>query len=343
MATNIAKIGSLTEYTSVVNPIELIPAKYGIMSALGLFTAESLNTDSVIIPRIQYSAHKMTAVRWGTAVKNQAKEAKGYLTLQIPHYAEEDAILPRDIRGKFQWEDIVATERKESVQALFARKMRTMTDAATRTWDAAFIQLVRDGTAVRDDLGNLYNYYTEFGETRVDVTMTLSDETIDPMPKIQEAIDAVVDNFRGGYIPTRFVCLAERTLFDSLARHPYTVDSYKYIEQNQSVAILNQKLATGGMNLDDRYTTLEMGGVTFIRVDSNEMTVGEGRLFPVDIPDLFKVFFAPSEKNFAVVDSIAQSAYYWEETTEKEVHMEVESNFLPVLMWPKAVVRIVRA
>lgn len=345
MSYNVPKIGSLTDFTSVVdNPIIKIPARYSIMSDLGLVKPQYHNTNTFIVTRLEYSDNKITPVQWGTAAKNDHVNSKSYLTLQIPHYAQENAILPQDLDGKFSWEQVVAADRIQGVQELYEQKMGQAKQAMANAWNAAFLQLVVDGTAAKDSFGGLTNYYTEMGITRKNVTMTLNDEGLDPMIAIYEAIDYIKDTYRGGTIPSRLICLAERTLFDSLERHPYTVDSYKYFPQMQSTEILNQGLGTGGLGLSGYYKTLEFGGVTFIRVDDNEMTVGEGRLFPVDIDDLFEVHFAPAKDHFSTVNTTAQSMYYWEDIVEdKRIGMTVETNFIGVLKWPEVVVRVVKA
>jgi len=345
MSYNIAKLGSRTDYTSVdENPISLIPARYNIMTQLGLFTPKFHNTNTVTLTRIEYSDESLEPVRWGTAAKNSNEDVKGYLDLRIPHYAKTDSITPENIDHKFQWEDVIATERKESVTAEFERKMAKMKQSLVNGWNAKFIQLMRDGTATIDELGNLVDYYTEFGITRKVVNVPLSDEGIDPMPYLYQISDHVKDTFRGGYIPNRFIGLAHRDWFDALERHPYTVDSYKYIAQDQSVEILNQILGTQGLPLDTRYRVLEMGGITWVRVDSEEMTANEVRVFPVDVPDLFEVHFAPSKKKFSTIQQTAQEMYYFEKLVDDElITMEVETNFLPVLRWPDAIVRVTKS
>jgi hypothetical protein len=345
MPYNVPKIGSLTDFTSVVdNAIIKIPARYSIMSDLGLVKPEYHNTNTFILTRLEYKDGKLTPVQWGTAVKNDHTNTKSYLTLQIPHYAQENAILPQDADSKFSWDQVVAADRIQGVQELYEQKMGQAKQAMVNAWNSAFLQVMRDGTAAKDASGGTTNYYTEMAITQKTVTMTLSDDTIDPMAKIYEAIDHIKDVYRGGTIPSRFICLAERTLFDALERHPYTVDSYKYFAQVQSTAILNQGLGTGGLGLNAYYKTLEFGGVTFIRVDTNEMTLGEGRLFPVDIPDLFEVHFAPAKDHFSTVNTVAESMYYWEDVVpDKRIGMTVETNFLAVLKWPEVVVKVVKA
>jgi hypothetical protein len=344
MSYNAPKIGSLTDFTSVTDPILLIPSRYSVISDLGLPKPEYHNTNTFIVPRIQRKEGKLTPVRWGTAVKNDSTDVKGYLPLQIPHYAQENAILAQDVDGKFSWEQVVAADRIQGVQELYERKMAVAKQEMVNAWESAFLQVIVEGTAAKDDIGGTYNYYTEFGVTRTDVTMDLTDDLYDPMTGFYAMIDDVKDKFKGGFTPNKFVLLAERTLFDAIERHPYTVDSYKYFAQMQSAAVLNQGLSTGGLGLDNRYRVLEYGGVTIIRVDSNEMTVGEGRLIAVDVPDLLEVHFAPAKDHFSTVNTTAQSMYYWEDIVpDKRIGMTVETNFIPVLKWPECVVRVIKA
>lgn len=341
MAKNIAKVGSFVEYQSLTKELEVIPSRYNIMGDLGVFEAEFLNTDQFTIPRISYKEYKLDPMAWGTAAKNVGSNGKGYLPLVIPHRGLEDAILPRDIRNKFQWEDVIATERKESVQTMFNRKMKTMKDVFAKTWSDAMMQLVREGTANIEG-GGTVNFYTEFGVTRTDVALALATAGTNPKILIQTIIDDIVNNFEGGYTPSRYVGIADPVFFDKLANHPYVLDAVKYFQQDQSVELLTKKLGTNGYNLDTVYQVLDFGGITWIRAAAGEMTAGEARVFPVDVPDLFKIFFAPSEENFDVVNQTAEQLYYFEYIGDRNnnIEMKMESNFLPATMWPKSIVRV---
>lgn len=343
MPTNVPVVGSLVNYTSLTKELLVIPARYSIMADLGLFQAEFLNTQNFTLPKIDIKDFKADFIPWGTYQKSYGKDIKGYLTLDVPHVAITDAIVPSDTKNKYAWEDVIATDRKDSVVGLFNRKRATGRQAITNKWNEAMIQLVKDGTATRDAFGNTIDYYTEFGVTRTDVAFDLADDTVDPMVKIKEGIDDIQNNFRGGFVPTRFLCLASPTFFDKLERHAVIVDSYKYIAQTQSTEILNQRLGNGGVSgLTQQYQTLDIGGVTFVRLNASEMTANEARLFPLDVPDLFKIFFAPSEENFSTIDSTAEQLYYFEYLNDRmnEYSMIFESNFLPATMWPKAIVRL---
>lgn len=342
MATNVPIVGSLTEYTSLVSAIEYIPARYNVIGDLGLFSQELLNTDTLYVPKIEIKDYKVPPVAWGTAGKTYGKNVKGYLPLKIAHRALEDAVTPLDTRGKYAWQDVVAKDRKESVNNLFIQKIATAKQAFANEWSAAMMQLVRDGTAVVDEFGTTVDYYTEFGTARQTVAFDLADETVDPMIKIQELRDNIQNGFKGGYTPSNILVIADPAWFDKLARHPYTIDTYKYFPQSQSVAILNGKLGTAGLNLNAAYQVLDFGGITIVRARTGEMTAGEARAFPLDVPEMFKMFFAPSAENFEVSDAMAQSMYYFEYLSGRNdlYTLKFESNFLPATMQPLMIQRL---
>lgn len=343
--SNIAKIGSLIEYTSLSKELEVIPVRLNVMGDLGLFTAEYLNSDSVVIPRITYKDYKYSDVPWGSRVKNNQNNTKDYLSLVIPHFSGEEAILPLDLRGKATWEDVINADRPEALQNVINRKMATIKQGYANTWSDAMLQLVVSGTAYAPNATISTNYYTEFAVTQTTIDVALSDETLDPMPRVQAIIDDIVDNFKGGTPPTRFMGLADRTFFDALARHPYVVNALSQHVVSQTAQILSEQLGTQGYNLSAaRYQVLEFGGITWVRLPTG-MTAGEARVFPTDIPDMFKLFFAPSDENFSSVNATAEQLYIYEylDSRGQSIDIHHQSNFLTATMWPKAILRVTKS
>lgn len=348
MATNIAKQGSYIEFTSLSKEMQLIPVRQNILGALGLFTAEYLNTDTVTIPRITVKDYKYSDVPWGTRVKNNANNTKGVLTLPIPASAGEDVVLPMDVKGKFNWDDIVAANRPDTVQAFVARKMATIKQAYANTWSAAMMQLVRDGTAyapngtLATSYGSTVNFFTEFGVSQTTVALGLADQSVSPKAQCKAIIRAIQDNFKGGFVPNNFLGICSREVFDALEGHPYVVDGNKLVNNAQSLDVVLGRLGYGGLALDGRYEMLDFGGIVWICAAAGEMTTNEARVFPVDVPDMFKVFFAPSIENFDTVNATAQEVYYYEYMSDRKDSVEIhhESNFLFATLWPSAIIKV---
>jgi hypothetical protein len=345
MTTMIPKAGSYTDFTTLSKEMELIPVSANVSVDLGLFRSEYLNTDTLQIARTTNNDYALTDVPWGTRVKNHLLGGKGVLTLSVPHFGGEDAILPRDVKGKFDWEDLVSTTRPQTVQRFVARKMAAAKRTIANTWMKAEMQLINSGTAYAPNGTVVVNYFTEFGVTQSSLALTLSNQNLDPKPAIKAITRNIQDNFQGGFVPSRFVGLCDRAFFDALEGHAFVRDAVKHFEQDQSVEILTQRLGTKGYNLDARYEVLNFGGVTWICAANGEITANEARVFPVDVPDMFVKFFAPSEENFDIVNQEALEAYYFEymSTRRDRVDIHYETNVLCATMWPKALVRVTMA
>jgi len=223
------------------------------------------------------------------------------------------------------------------------KKKEKARQAIVNTWSDAMMGLIRDGTAYAPNGTIVNDYYAAFGVTRSNLTINLvpSDS---PKPSIQAAIDNIVDNFKGGFVPSRFVAFAGRAFFDALAGHPFVLENARiYSSEMQSVEVLTGILGTQGYNLNARYQVLDFGGVIWIRVSSTtEIAADEARLFPTDLPDLFKIFFAPSDLTFDTINSPAQEEYYFEkmESDRTALNFSYETNFLVATLWPKAIVKL---
>ncbi len=330
------------EWINLTAGVEYIPVRRNLAGNLGLFSPEYLETNTAILPVTTVNDYKMVDIPWGTRLKNVGTDSKKTLRLEVPHFAVEDAIRPNDINGKVDWDDFMLQTRSQTVERFVDKKKERARQTVANTHSAAMMGLIKDGTAYAPSGTVVNNYYTAFGVTRSELTLDLR-QTEDPLISIQAAKDDIADNFKGGFVPNSHVAFAGRTLFDSLARHPYTIDLGKHLLDTQSIEILTGILGTQGVNLNARYQVLSLGGVMWIRVDStDEMPLNEARLFPTDLPDLFKIFFAPSDLTFDTINSPAQEEYYFEkmEADRTAVNFSYESNFLVGTLWPKAIVKL---
>lgn len=350
MATkNISSPVNPTEWTSLHEPFNYINPRRNILASLGLFQSEFLNTRTLELPRVTMNEFRMVDSTWGTRVFNTQGDNKQNLLLKIPHFGVEDAITPLDIDQKIAWEDFYDPQSlvKETVERVQLRKMNQARRNVTRMWDEAMLHLVRDGSAYAPNGTVVTNYYTEFGVTRQDVPLAVSDPLVDPKTSIQAMIDTIIDNFKGGYEPGSFIGLLGRELFDELVSHPAVIDAARYgaLIGNQNAEVLARRLGTTPLNLNSSYQVLDFGGVLWVRVHGNEMPADEGRIFPTDVDSLFKIFFAPSIDDFDVINTTALEAYYRIKMNEDRDRLRIryESNPLVATLWPSAILRIIRS
>jgi hypothetical protein len=343
MANKIVDPLNINEWINLTKGVEYIPVRRNLAGNLGLFQSELLDTNTAIMPVTTSDDYKLVDIPWGTRVKNLQRDKKARLRLEVPHFAVEDAVRPLDIAGKIDFDDFLLQTRAQSVQRFLDKKKEKARQAIVNTWSDAMMGLIRDGTAYAPNQTVVNNFYTAFGVTRTELNIDLNPAN-NPQASIQAAIDDIIDNFKGGFVPSRFVAFTGRAFFDALKSHPFVLENARiYKEDQQSVEILTGILGTQGYNLGQRYQVLDFGGVIWIRVSSTtEMPTNEARLFPTDLPDLFKIFFAPSDLTFDTINRPAQEEYYFEkmEADRTALNFTYETNFLVATLWPKAIVKL---
>lgn len=334
---------NLNEWVNLTDGVEYTPVRRKLPAMLGLFSVEPLDSTTAILPITTINDYLMTDIPYGTRVKNTATNGKATLRLAVPHFAVEDAVKPLDIKGKIAWEDFQLGARPETLQNVIDRKQATARQTVVNTHDKAMYQLIVDGTAYAPNGTIVCNYFTAFGVTQSDIPLNLAPD-VNPKVSIQAAIDNIVDNFKGGAEPTQFVAFIGRTAFDALAGHPFVIENSRVLSDMQSIEILTGILGTSaptGVNLGARYQVLDFGGVIWIRVSGSELAADQYRMFPMDVPDMFKIFTAPSDMTFDSIDQPAQLEYYWEkmEGDRTGLSMVYETNFLCATLWPKALIK----
>lgn len=335
---------NLNEWVNVSDGIELIPRRSKLIQALGLFSPEYLETKRTYLPIVTVDDYKMVDTPYGVRMQAVARDSKSQLPLDVPHFANTESIRPADIQGKYEWDDFMLSTRAATVEYEVNKKKQRHIQTMARTKDEAMLQLIVDGTVYAPNGTVVNNLYTAFGVSRTETTISLA-PAANLRDQIQAEIDGITDNFKGGFVPTRFLRLCGRDHFDAIATHPYTVDVAKAVVGSVSVELLKGKL---GLAVDestsnrDTYQTLEMFGVTFIRCNPNEIPTDEARMFPVDIPEMFKVLYAPSDLTFDTINSPAQEMYYFEkaEADRTAINMTYEQNFACITLWPKAIIKV---
>lgn len=335
---------NITEWINLTKGVEYIPVRRNLAGNLGLFQSEFLDTNTAILPVTDVNDYELVDIPWGTRVKNTLRDGKRRLRLEVPHFAVEDSVRPMDIAGKVDFDDFLLQNRSQSVERFIDKKKEKARQAIANTWSRAMMGLIRDGSAYAPNGTVVNNYYTAFGVTRSDLTLDLNPAN-NPKVSIQAAIDNIVDNFKGGFVPSRFVAFAGRNLFDALANHPFVLENARiYASDQWSVEVLTGILGTEGYNLNARYQVIDFGGVIWIRTSDivKEIAADEARIFPTDLPDLFKIFFSPSDLTFDTVNSPAQEEYYFEkmESDRTALNFTYETNFLVATLWPKAIVKL---
>lgn len=338
----------LTKFVDLTPAVNSVKVRPTMTQDLGMFTAVPLIGKTALIPRIVENDFDIKDIQWGARAQSLGIDSKGYLTLPVPRFPVEDAIFPADLEGNYQWEDIVQGKQPETLVNTRNRKMGKINQNFANLWEKARMDLIINGTGyapngtLAQSYGSTVNFYTEFGVTRQDFEMSLNDQTEDVLVEVEPIIAYIQDNLNAGVVPGQFYAVCGSTFFSKLVSHPYVKDSGKYINFTQSEEILMGRLGAGSVGLDNRYRAFSFGGVVWIE-NRAQMTATEARVFPIDVPNMFVTYFAPSEQKFATVNTLAQPIYYFEKLLDdgqERFHIHTESNFLNACLYPQALVRV---
>ncbi len=323
--------------------IENIPVQYGLPSALGLFTPEYGTSSDWYLPIVDKVGYALVDTPYNTRSQNITKDKKKRLKYEIPHFSVEGAIFPSDVKQKIAWEDFMFQSRSETVAGLFDREKETAAQAIQRTKDLAMYQLIRDGSVYAPNGTVVNNLYTAFGVTQTALNLDLT-PTGNPKASVIAALDDIAANFKGGYVPSRYVAFTNKAVFDALEAHPLVMDNAKNILDFQSIQILTGLLGTAAPSGASRnqYRAIDYAGVLWIRVSDTEIPANQVRLFPIDVPNMFKISYAPSELTFDTVNTTALEQYYWEKVASDRTQIQYiyESNFAAITPYPKSIVRL---
>lgn len=328
--------------------INIVPNTWGLFQTLGVFTNEPKSQKTVLIPRTTEIEAIAVDRNWderNSAVRGPDRDV---LALPIPHFPVDDAILPNDVDGMIDFESLLqGGNTLDTIPQVMARKMEHIRKVHALTLEFARAQVIRDGSVYAPRGTVNVNYYTEFGLTREVVPFGLASTTVDPLGAANAAIAAMQDGLMSGEVVNNMIALASPEFFNALITNPFVVESYRYFNQAQGTAILNQRLGTG-LGLDGRYRVFEYGGITFIEVRGSiggqpYVTAGEAYLLPQGT-DIFRTYYAPANR-LSTINTIAQETYLFQYVNGKDDIIELmsESNFLNAMLRPQAVITLTAA
>lgn len=352
MAITVRSPSSQTKVVEKTSLLLKVPNTWGLFASLNIFEHEYLSQKTVLIPRIVENNYIAVDRNWGQRGTVIGNDSKGYITLQVPHFPVDASVLAKDLDGNIQWEEILGSETLETLASAQARKLEKIRRTHALTLENARIQVINDGTVyapsgtLTTSYGATVNWYTEFGVTRTSLSMRLADETVNPQDDIEQIFAAIQDNIKDGSIPGTLVAVCSVGYFEKLRSHPYVTDAVKY----QNVAGLSEKILLGRLNadaynLDKRFRVLYFGDILWICYRGTGMTAqidaNEARVFPIDVPEMFKTYFAPAE-TFSAINKTAQEAYLASRVDDWDTQIEYhsESNFINVVRNPEALVRL---
>lgn len=329
--------GNGFKVTDLTEELVSIPNEYGLINQLGIFDVEPVSQHTVT-----FEASDRVIGLIGDKVRgernNVSKDGKRVMrSYAIPHFPLDDYITPQDVQGQRAYGE-EGVDRLASVQA---RKLTTVRKSHAATLETARAKMITSGDIYAPNGTVVGNVYTDFGVTRKQVAMDLTNAAADILGKQREIVDHIQDNIMSGETPSEIIALCSPSYFDAYIAQAGVKEAYKFYTSTQ------EPLRNGN------WSQFRHGDITLIRyngkfkdasgVSQALIPDGDAYYLPLDTSDTFKTYFSPANK-FDLANTLGESGYLfvYEDGKGSKIEIESEMNTLSLMRRPAVVIRAVK-
>ena len=315
--------------TELSAAISNLPTRIGNPSDVNLFRNVPGTTTAFEVEFYAEQGILVPTTAWGGVAPKNSDGTRTLETFAIPHMPLEDVVKAADVMGVRAFGSTAA----ETVQGKVLDKLQTMknkidaTLAYRRTKAKQGIILDADGSVI-------VNYHTRFNITPQVVDFELATTTTDVAAKCQDVVDLIEDGL-GQELHSGIEVEVDRAFYDALVAHKNVREVFLNWSKGADV------LASGNKS------GFEFGGLKFI---VNRQKIGvvpligvkEGHAYPLGTQDVFLNALAPADFS-DTVNTLAMPYYASQEPLKhgRGFELHVQSNQLPIVAKPKALVKVV--
>lgn len=289
-----------------------------IPGTTNVFSMEFYEESGILVPTTEWG---------GVAPKNSSGKRTGK-SWTIPHMPLEDVVKASDVIGVRAFGSTAA----EAVQGKVLDKLQTMKNKIDATL-AYRRSKAKQGIIVDADGSTILNYFTEFGIAQQVVYFDLGTATTNIAAKCQDVIDQIEDGL-GQEVYSSIEVEVDRAFYDALTAH-----------KNVREVFLGWSTAESKLGRSNT-SGFEFGGLKFI---VNRQKVGVtpliaaniGHAYPRGTQDVFLNGLAPADFN-ETVNTLALPYYAKQagKQFDRGFDLHVQSNQLPIVAKPKALVKV---
>jgi hypothetical protein len=326
------------DYNDYTDELLLIPNMWGLITNLGIFSTESVDTATVQFDETESTFSLIKDQFRGNRKKFSKGEKSKLHTIGVPHFPFDDAITPQDIIGKRK---AGTKDSPEDLANVRMKKMERLRKSWAATLEYARMQAIRGIVYAPNGTNDVTNWYTEMGATQKVVNMALNVAGTNVIAKGEEALAHSQDNLLSGEVATDFIAICSPELFAALIAHDTVEEAYKYYSSTQDPLRTRLNSELGG-----RYREFTYGGVRYIEYrgsfgSDRIVPANEGYLLPLGTTDTFVTYYAPADK-FEFVHTAGEEQYMFEydDGRGEMIEIQSESNFINVVRRPQAVVKL---
>lgn len=289
-----------------------------IPGTTNVFSMEFYEESGILVPTTEWG---------GVAPKNSSgkRTAKSWT---IPHMPLEDVVKAADVIGVRAF----GTTQAETVQGKVLDKLQAMKNKIDATL-AYRRSKAKQGIIVDADGSTILNYFTEFGLSQQVVYFDLGTATTNIAAKCQDVIDQIEDGL-GQEVYSSIEVEVDRAFYDALTAHKNVREVF--LGWSSAESKLGRSNTSG----------FEFGGLKFIvnrqKVGATPLVAAStGHAYPRGTQDVFLNGLAPADFN-ETVNTLALPYYAKQagKQFDRGFDLHVQSNQLPIVAKPKALVKV---
>lgn len=315
------------QYVDRTPAITRIPFKPNLISALGLFGEDTVNSDTVTFDEREGRLLVLDDHLRNTDKKNgiDASEYKPHL-LPVPHYPVESTITVKQLKGIRNFD----TDVEQAIESAVAEDLEKHTELHDNHLEYLQAKMLCSGQLVTTNFGTI-DMFSEFNVTKKTGEIDFTD-TVALEPQFRAITNAAKKDYKGGRAKG-FVCLAGVDFFDAFVKHADIREGYVIAGQQSPLRNELGEVANG-------YTSFQYGNMTMVQYDdsftlsngSTDQPLADGEAVIIPRGQLGSVFFAPVSKLSGVgTQGAKRFASSYRDPKDRYVEMESEQNTLVVL------------
>lgn len=311
-----------------------LPTRIGNPEDIELFRNIPGTTKSFDVEFYKEGNILVPTTEWGGVAPKSGSGERTAESFLIPHMPFEDTVLASDVMGVRAF----GSTQAETVAGKVLDKLQSMKNKIDTT--LAFRRSKAKQGVILDANGKtLFNYFTRFGVTQIEVDFELGTATTDVAAKCQDVIDAVEDGL-GAEIYTSIEVEVDRAFYDALKAH-----------KNVREVFLNWSLAEEKLGRSNK-SGFVFGGLKFIVNRQKAPTGANGSLepivalktgtaYPKGTQDVFVNALAPADFN-ETVNTLALPYYAKQDTKkfDRGFDLHAQANQLPSVLKPAVLVKV---
>ncbi len=317
-------------FMSLTAAINILPPRATTIDAFATFVESGINTTTVSVEEKDGKIGIVKSQPRGFVGRGQSSKKRRIRKFDVPHYPEFDAIHASEVQGVRQFG---SDSSMETVESKLAEKRSDLVDLLNTTIDAGKWGAVQ-GVLYDADGSVLYDWFDEFGVARNEISIDLSDATINLRDEVIKA-KRQAEKELGGYTWSKFTLALPAAVFDAFVSHPSLKEAY---DRWQDGAYLRADNRAGFMIADN----VEVKSVDITDLGNGLKTIpdDEGFMIP-NANSLLKVNYSPAD-TLEAANTIGLPYYMGSELMPfgKGVDLIAETNFLAYAEKPRAIVRI---